>query len=338
MKALVYTAKNKVELQTLDDPAPKADEVVVRVREACVCGSDVLGFLGLSKKRIPPLVLGHEFSGEVEAVGSGVTDLSVGTSVAVMPLTFCGACPACRRGKTNACGHRLLLGMNLPGGFAERVAVPRRGAVPMPDGMGFLAAAMAEPLATPANLFEKHLREPIETAAILGAGTQGLMSLQMAKVVGAKRIFSVDVNDARLETARKLGATDLVKAKSVDPVRTILDATGGHGCDVVVDAAGFSETRKQGVKMTARAGVFAMIGLHDPVTEFDCLDVINRELEVHGVYAYTQATYERALELIARKKVDVTSWVRPFALEEGQSLFERLVSAPGDLVKASFRP
>ena len=338
MRALVYTAKNKVEMQTLDDPEPKTGEVVVRVREACVCGSDVLGFLGLSKKRVPPLVLGHEFAGEVEAVGSGVMDLAAGTRVAVMPLTSCGKCPACRRGKTNACGDRLLLGMNLPGGFAERVAVPRRGAVRMPEGMDFRAAAMAEPLATPANLFEQHLREPIETAAILGAGTQGLMSVQMAKVVGAKRIFAVDVHDARLETAKKLGATDPINAKSADPVKAILDATGGHGCDVVVDAVGTSATRQQGIKATARGGVFAMIGLHDPATEFDCLDIINRELEVHGVYAYTQATYEHALELIAGKKVDVTSWVRPFALEEGQSLFERLVSAPGDLVKASFRP
>src|SRR5256885_336269 len=149
MKALVYTAPHKVEAQVHPDPSPKAGEVVVRVRAAGVCGSDLLGFLGKSKKRVPPLILGHEIGGEIVA-------------------------------------------------------------------------------------------------------------LEMAKVRGAERIFTVDVQKARLAVAERLGARP-IHAKKVDPVATILEATGGQGCDVVVDAAGYSPTRQQGQKVVARGGVLGLV-------------------------------------------------------------------------------
>ena len=338
VKALVYTANNKVEIQSLDDPVPNPDEVVVRVCEAGVCGSDVLGFLGRSKKRVPPLILGHEFAGEVASVGSGIKDLKAGARVAVMPLMTCGNCAACRRGRTSVCPNRKLLGMTQAGGFAELCVAPRRCFVPLPDGMDFLSAAMAEPLATPVNLFENHVRGSIVTAAVFGAGTQGLMAVQMARIRGAVRVFIVDLQDARLAAARKLGATDAINAGTTDPVATINDATQGRGCDVVVDAVGLSPTRRQGLQVTAPAGVFGMIGNSEPSTDLDCASIINREIEVHGVYGYTHAKYERALELIAEKKVDVTTWVRGYPLEDGQKVLDQLASNPGDLVKAAFQP
>lgn len=337
MRALVYTANHKVELQQLPDPAPKPDEVVVRVREAGVCGSDVLGFLGKSKKRIPPLILGHEFAGEIASVGSNVKDLKPGARVAVMPLMACGACVDCRKGRSSVCEKRTLLGMTHPGAFAEYTAAPRSGVHPIPDSMDFLSASMIEPLATPLNLFDNHLRGTAETVAVFGAGTQGTLALQVAKVFGAKQLFSIDVHDGRLATAKRLGATPL-NAKAGDPVAAILAATGGRGCDLAVDAAGISATRQQAIKVAARGGMVALIGLSDYATELDCADVINREIAVHGIYGYTAETYRHALRVVAEKRVDVTSWVQGFPLEEGQKLFERLVSSPGEIVKASFRP
>src|SRR5215831_13912701 len=109
MKALVYTAPHKVENQVHPDPSPKPDEVVIRVRAAGVCGSDLLGFLGKSKKRVPPLILGHEIGGEVAALGSAVKDLQKGQRVAIMPLITCGACVPCRRGRNSLCEKRILL-------------------------------------------------------------------------------------------------------------------------------------------------------------------------------------------------------------------------------------
>jgi threonine dehydrogenase-like Zn-dependent dehydrogenase len=337
MKALVYTAPHKVEKQTPPDPLPKEHEVVVRVRAAGVCGSDLLGFLGKSKKRVPPLILGHEIGGEVAATGSAVTDLKKGQRVAIMPLITCGACVHCRRGRNSLCEKRVLLGMNVAGGFAEYTVAPRECIYPVPEKMDFLSASMVECLATPANLFDNHVRGPIESAAVFGAGTQGLLALQMAKVRGATRIFVVDVQDARLAAAERMGARP-VHGKKTDAVAAILEATGGQGCDVVVDAAGYTPTRQQGLKVVARGGVLGLVGLSDPATEMDVLDIINREIEIHGIYGYAPADFGRALELVASAKVDVTSWVREFPLEDGQRVLDQLTTQPGDLVKASLVP
>jgi threonine dehydrogenase-like Zn-dependent dehydrogenase len=337
MKALVYTAPHKVETQTHPDPLPKAGEVVVRVRAAGVCGSDLLGFLGKSKKRVPPLILGHEIGGEVAAVGSEVTDLRQGQRVAIMPLITCGSCVHCRRGRNSVCEKRVLLGMNVAGGFAEYTVAPRACIYPVPEKMDYLSASMVECLATPANLFENHVRGPIESAAVFGAGTQGILAMQMARVRGASRIYVVDVQDARLATVERLGARP-IHGKKTDPVAAILEATGGQGCDVVVDAAGYSSTRQQGLKVVGRGGVLGLVGLSDPVTEMDVLDIINREIEIHGIYGYAPADFRKALDLVASRRVDVTSWVREFPLEDGQKVLDQLTTNPGDLVKASLVP
>lgn len=337
MNALVWTAPHQVELQTPAAPVPKAGEVAVRVRASGVCGSDLLGYLGKSKKRVPPLILGHEVGGEVAALGAGVSDLAIGDRVAVMPLVTCGACATCRRGRESVCPNRLLHGMNLPGGFAETIVVRRDCVYPVPATLGFLAASMVEPLATPVNLFDNHVRGPIATAAVFGAGTQGLLAAQMARVRGAKTVYVVDVHDARLATAARLGATP-VHAKKADPVASILEATGGAGCDVVVDAAGYSPARQQGLQLTARGGVLAFVGLSDPRTEIDVMDLINREIEIHGIYGYAKADFARALSLVVSGQVDVSSWVKEFPLSEGGKVLEQLVTAPGDLVKASLIP
>ncbi len=337
MKALVYTAPHKVEIQTLADPSPRADEVVVRVRAAGVCGSDVLGFLGKSKKRVPPLVLGHEMAGEVSAVGASVRDLAKGARVAIMPLITCGTCEHCAHGRNSVCEKRVLLGMNVAGGFAEYVVAPRTCVYPVPRGMDFLSASMVECVATPANLFLNHVRRPIRNAAIFGAGTQGLLALQLARLRGAMQVYAVDVHEARLAVAERLGARP-VHGKKEDPVQAILAATGGRGCDVVVDAAGYSPARQQGQKVTARGGLLAFVGLSDPTTEIDVLDLINREIEIHGIYGYAPGDFQRALEYVAAGRVDVTSWVREYPLAEGQRVFDQLSSQPGDLVKASLTP
>src|SRR5436190_22218330 len=182
MNALVYTAPHKVETQVHADPKPKPGEVVIRVRAAGVCGSDLLGFLGKSKKRVPPLILGHEIGGEVHALGAGVDDLKIGQRVGIMPLITCGNCAYCVRGRNSVCEKRVLLGMNIAGGFAESTVAPSQCIYPVSPHLHFLQVHMIECLATPLNLFENHVRGPIDTAAVFGAGTQGILAMQMAKV------------------------------------------------------------------------------------------------------------------------------------------------------------
>src|SRR6185295_15262689 len=134
----------------------------------------------------------------------------------------------------------------------------------------------------------------------------GILAMQMAKVRGAKQLFVVDVQDARLAVVERLGAKG-IHAKAGDPVEAILKATGGRGCDVVVDAAGYTPARQQGLKVTARGGTLGLVGLSDPATEFDVMDIINREITIAGVYGYAPKDYQKALDLVVGGKVDVTT-------------------------------
>ena len=153
-----------------------------------------------------------------------------------------------------------------------------------------------------------------------------------------RELLIAQLTAAKTHAERSAAAAALSRIVHPQSVAAILEATGGQGCDVVVDAAGYTLTRQQGLKVTARAGVLAFVGLSDPATEIDVLDVINREIEIHGVYGYNPPDFERALGLIAAGRVDVASWVREFPLEEGPRVFEQLTSQPGDLVKASLTP
>ena len=152
MRALVYTAVRSVEMQEWREPEPGNNEVLVRVRAAAICGSDVHGFLGYSKIRVPPMVMGHEFTGEILALGSGVSELAVGDRVVVQPLVTCMRCPACLSGRTNICQDRKLLGGHLQGGFAERIVAPRHLVYRLPDHVSYEAGSLTEPLANAVHM------------------------------------------------------------------------------------------------------------------------------------------------------------------------------------------
>ena len=276
-------------------------------------------------------------AGEVAAAGSLAEDLAPGTRVTANPLVTCGVCEPCQRGRPTVCESRHLLGLDMPGCFAEYVAAPRRNIFRIPDGMDYSKASMAEPLSTSVNVFTSHARLPVSSVAVFGSGPQGLLALQVARAAGASKVFVVDVNESRLAVAKRLGATHVINASSCDPVAAVVEMTGGRGCDVVVEASGRSAVRLQCVKAAARSGIVALVGLGEPAAEFDCLDIVNREVELHGVYAYTPANFRRALDLIAEGRVDVTSWVGEGRLEDGQKIMEKLTSNPGDLIKVSFK-
>lgn len=335
MQALVYTAPRSVEVQEWPEPRPAYGEVLVQVHAAGLCGSDLHGFLGHSKIRVPPMVMGHEFAGEIVELGPGVERLAIGDRVTVQPLVGCGHCMLCLSGYANACPDRRLMGGHLQGAFAQRIAAPQHLVYPLPEQVSYAQAAMVEPLAN--GMHMAHLAPaPYEDVVVIGAGALGLMTLQAYRATGARRIVVLDRATDRMEVARRLGADATVDPASGDAGESVRAAFDGARPAVVVDAVGHTVTRRQALDLVAPRGTVVLLGLAEAESSLDILSAINREIRLQCSYGSRDEDFRDALNLIADGRADVTSWVEPVRLDQGQDTFTRLVDDPRGLVKAVF--
>lgn len=335
MQALVYTAPRAVELRDWPAPQPAYGTVLVRVRAAAICGSDLHGFLGHSKIRVPPMVMGHEFTGDVVALGEGVQTLAVGDRVTVQPLIGCGRCALCLAGHSNVCPDRRLMGGHLQGAFAEQIAPPQHLVYKLPDHVSYEQGALVEPLANGVHMARL---APVAYAdvAVIGAGTLGLMALQAARAAGARRVVVVDTAPNRLEVAERLGAHATINPSIGDVATAVRAALDGARPAVVMEAVGHTVTRQQALEVVAPGGAVVLLGLAEAESSLDILSVINREIRLLGSYGSRDADFRDAIALIADGRVDVTSWVERVTLDRGQETFTRLVDDPRNLVKAIF--
>ncbi len=339
MRALMYLGTRQMEMQEVAEPGITPGHVVLRVGAASICGSDLHGFLGKSAKRVPPLIMGHEFTGEIVDLGPGVDLLSIGDRVTINPILSCGLCEECLRGRTNICPHRAVIGIEHPGAFANFVSVPAESCFKLPDHVGDLEGSMVESLSNALHIFDRSLHGFIRSVAVIGAGTQGLLALQVARHIGAIRIAVTDMVPSRLALAATLGATHPVDVGECDPVEAVLEMTDGQGVDLAVEAVGHAATQEQAVRMLRQGGEAVLLGLgaESPMA-IDGVAMVNRELVVRGSYAYTSLDFAYSLELISTGKIDVASMVVARDLEQGPGIFEKLVDDPGDLIKVALVP
>lgn len=337
MKALVYTAPRRLELQDLPEPPVKPNECRVRVRAAGVCGSDLDGFLGRSKKRVPPLVLGHEFSGEIVEIGREISDFRVGDSVAVYPLVTCGQCIYCRGGRNQICQNRKIYGLDFNGALAEYVSAPRQCLFRLPAGMSFVEGALVEPLANALHVMVNYPVVDGQTGLVYGAGPIGLFIFMVAKYLGARRLAVVDLNPHRLRILKELGADLVLDASERDPVESVLQWSEGRGVDFAVDAVGRPICRQNTLACTAPGGRIVWIGLGEDLCEIDGRVVVTRELEIKGSYAYGLQDFARSIAMIEQRVLPLTSFISESPLEQGQAVFEELASGNSSLMKSVFR-
>ncbi len=251
MKALVYVGPETVEIQHLPDPVVQDGEVLLEVSAAGICGSDLHGFLGLSERRKPGLVMGHE---TVARVAGGAEGWRRGQRVCFNPLLSCLSCAACLSGRQNLCPDWRVFGMDrLHGTYAERISVPVRQLHPLPESLPEAEAILVEPMAVVLHAFRISLAEPPETVAVFGAGPLGALALVLARLRGVPRICVVDVNAARLDVARTLGADRTIDASRENAPEAVRAWADG-GADYVVEAVGHTQTRQAAVAAAAKGG------------------------------------------------------------------------------------
>lgn len=342
MKALVMREYMKLNYEELPTPSPKAGEVLIRLKACSVCGSDVHGFDGSTGRRQPPVVMGHEASGVIAACGEGVTAYQPGDRVTFDSTIYCGKCDMCRAGKVNLCRDRRVLGVscdeyNQPGCFAEYVVVPAHILYRLPDNVTFVQAAMIEPLSIAYHAATRTKIMPGDTVVVVGVGTIGLLTVQVVRSFGAKRIIAVDVDDARLELARANGATDCVNSAQDDTLEQILALSdNGEGVDVAIDATGIDVTANLCIHSVHLDGRVILIGNVAQSIHFPLQYVVTHQISLFGSCA-SAGEYPQCLELIASGKVEVDSMIsRIVPLAEGDHWMNKVYHREDGLSKIVF--
>jgi 2-desacetyl-2-hydroxyethyl bacteriochlorophyllide A dehydrogenase len=296
MKAAVISEPGKVEVTTVDDPTPGAREVVVEVAACGLCGTDLHILQGEFAPKLP-VIPGHEFAGEVVAVGSAVTELRAGQRVAVDPSLFCHECYYCRRGRGNLCERWAAIGVTTAGGAAQYAVAPVANCVPLPEHVASRDAALIEPLSCAVRGYDILRLQLASHVLIYGSGTMGLMMLELAKRTGAATVDVVDLNPDRLATARQLGCTATATSAA--------ELTAPRGWDVVIDATGNAQAIQDGLGRVAKGGTFLQFGVADYAARatIEPYRIYNQEITITGSMAVLHS-YERAAELFAQGVLD----------------------------------
>ena len=340
MKALVMHKYNELTYEEVETPSPKKGEVLIRLKACSVCGSDVHGFDGSTGRRQPPVIMGHEASGQIVALGEGVKNYKVGDRVTFDSTVYCNECDMCKAGKVNLCADRQVLGVscdeyNRAGCFAEYVTVPEYILYRLPDNVTYVQAAMIEPLSV---AYHAATRTPIgkgDTAMVVGVGTIGLLTLQVVRSFGVKQLIAVDIDEKRLALARANGATHCINSKDPDALEQILKLSGG-GVDVALDATGIESTANLCVKSVHLDGKVVFIGNLAQHIDFPLQYVVTHQISMFGSCA-SAGEYPQCLDLIASGQVEVDSMIsKIIPLRDGNEWMGKIYRREEGLAKIVF--
>jgi len=310
MKALVYTDTMQTEFREEADATAGKGEVVVDLSHCGICGSDMHAWHGHDERRIPPLVLGHE------AVGIARSGKFAGQRVALNPLMTCGTCDFCSSGNEHLCPSRELIGMRVPGAFAESVAICEENIYAIPEHLSFDEAALAEPLAVCVHAAKLGLaRTSTEnvSAVILGGGAIGLLTALVLNHYGIKSVQIAETNELR----RKMLA-EVTAATPYNPI----DGNPAEQVDLVVDCVGAGITRKASCEIAKPGGTIIHVGLQDNAEGIDTRRITLQEIAFIGTYCYTNADFQEALDLLAAGHISRKGWSEIRPLSEGGSGFD----------------
>lgn len=319
MKALVWTAPSKMEIEERSRTSPGPGWVTLQVEDSGICGSEIGAFLGHNELRRPPLVMGHEFSGRVVEVGPEVPKDWEGQLVTANPVLSCGVCRQCRLGLRQLCYSRKIIGVDFPGSYAEFVSVPAGSLYKVGDAV---TGALVEPLACGVRAAALSGANVGDSVMVIGAGTIGLMTAKMLKARGAGNVTVSDTNAARLRWASAWGATKVLNPKNEDVSAFTKQATAGEGLDIIVDAVGAAETRSQAVTLIRRGGKAVFVGLHEAGSSIPGNDIVRSEKQVIGSFSYSDDDFARAVSLANQGFLDTSGgWLDVRGIAEGEASF-----------------
>lgn len=332
MKAIVKHHRGYgAELQMVDIPQIKEDEVLIKVKATSICGTDVHIYTWdeWSESRVnPPYVFGHEFAGEIVEVGSKVTNVVLGDQVSAETHIVCYECPQCLTGDYHICKNTKIIGVDTHGCFAEYVALPAVNVWKNPKDMPYDVASVQEPMG---NAVHTVLAGDVtgKAVAVIGCGPIGIMAVGVAKAAGASQVIAIDLNEYRLDLATKMGATTVINAKENNPVDLVMELTDGNGVDVICEMSGHPIAMNQGFKMVTNGGRVSILSLPVRPVELDITnDIVFKGVTVQGITGrkmYT--TWQQVSRLLKSGQVDVKPMItHHFPLEDFEKGFDLMIS------------
>lgn len=302
MRAALWMGPEEIEIKQIARPTAGPGQVLIKVAYAGICGTDLMIYLGRHPRAKAPLVMSHEFSGNV--ADDPVGFWREGTPVVINPLLSCGECYACRNGSAYICEKLGLVGIDADGGFAEYVAVPAHTVRAIPAGLTLQRAALVEPLAVAVHAVSVSDLRVGDTVAVLGAGPVGILTAQVARLAGALQVFVSEVSPRRLSIARELGF-GVIDARQVDPVQTVLAATEGAGVPVVYESAGSQTTIAQAGLMARIGGQILQIGMPKGPVTIDLTPLLFREIRRKPIRVYREQDVRQAIAIAATNRIDL---------------------------------
>jgi len=342
MKSLIVYEPKKFKLEDVEEPSnPEATQVLVKVSYCGICHTDFVVLNGEHPRAVYPCVLGHEFSGLVESIGPGVFNLKPGDRVTALSYEYCGICPACRRGIHNACINSRNIPFNINGAFQEKIKTSAVMYYKIPESLSLEEATLTEPAANGCAIIERANIYSGEKVVIIGPGTIGLLSLQIAAFEQPDKLIVVGTRDERLELASRLGATHTINIYKEDPYKTIMNITDGYGADVVLFCGGGKEAWQIAEKILNNFGRIIVEALPNKMTERWPVNVskfTEKSIGFLGVSGYNGAQFEKALHLIAEKRIIVSPLItHKFILDEYKEAFETSDKRKEGAIKVLFK-
>ena len=309
MQAGVYTGVENLKLQEWPKPELNPGEMLVKVRYAGICGTDMMIHAGRHPRVVPPRVLGHEIFGTVvETRATGDSKLKEGDRVAVFPLISCGRCAPCREGSAHVCEKLGLLGIDTDGGFAEYVKATPEQLIPVPPGVDDEQAALVEPLSVAVHVVRTSGFTAGDTALVTGAGPIGNLIAQVLRATGARRVLVSEAKPFRRDLAERMGFA-VVNPLETKPVELIPQLTGDSFVDHVFEATGATAAYRDAVQSCKVRGHITFVGLPKLPPEVDVLNLVFKEIRTSGARVYTPKDFRVAISLLEQGAIDVKSVV-----------------------------
>ncbi|MCL5071930.1 MAG: alcohol dehydrogenase catalytic domain-containing protein [Actinobacteria bacterium] len=313
-----------IELENIKRLIPKKGEVLIEVRAAGICGSDVHAYHGNHPFIKFPMVLGHEFSGKVIELGEGSAGVKKGDRVALFPSVTCGHCYNCKNKKSHICANLRVIGcVGFDGGFAEYTTVPVNNIIPISDSMSYKEAALIEPLSVAVHTVKRSGLTQGDRVVIFGSGPIGLFVLAVAKTYGAGEIIMTDLYDNRLKMAKEFGADHIVNTSRHDLIRYIQERFNPDYIDLIFDCVCNKETMNQAIEIARKGTKIMIVGLPSAEVSTKLHLVQDHELELIGNLMYSKDDFLEARNLIETKKIQIIPLItHSFKLKEIAHAFE----------------
>ncbi len=335
MKALLMNqAKEDLILGELPDPEPGEGEVVVQLKACGICGTDVhIVREGTLPTAFTPIALGHEPAGVISELGSGVTDWTVGDRVAVYPHIFCGVCPACLAGREGLCSNSRIFGLHIHGAMAEKMALPTRCLIPLPDSISFeIGAILTDAVSTPYHAVVRRAQlQKGESVAIFGCGGLGSQAIKFCRMLEAGTIIAVDTNEVALERAKTLGATHTILVSDQPANKQIRSLTEGVGVDVAFEFVGLPQTVDTAVRSLRRGGRAVIVGIGLEKIKLPAIRTfVGNEYELRGSMGLDVNDLKEVVSLVEQGKLDLKGTTKSIAYDEINDALRRLEEGEAD--------